>query len=131
MVNRISDSGFNVSDSTALKSERIKSRDIDISLTSSNAQVNMTITENSSQENSTEETLPAEKVQQMTESLNTLLETTNTKLRYEFHEKLEKYYVTLVDSKTDQVVQEIPNKKLMDMYAAMLDFVGLFIDKKI
>ncbi|TSI04299.1 flagellar protein FlaG [Lysinibacillus sp. BW-2-10] len=89
------------------------------------------IKETSSREETTEEILPAEKAQQMTESLNTLLETTNTKLRYEFHEQLEKYYVTLVDTRTDEVVQEIPNKKLMDMYAAMLEFVGVFIDKKI
>jgi len=75
--------------------------------------------------------LPAEKAKKMTVSLNNLLETTNTKLRYEFHEKLERYYVTLVDSETDQVVREIPNKKLMDMYAAMLEFTGIFVDKKI
>jgi len=77
------------------------------------------------------EDLSASKVKKMTESLNDFLETTSTKLRYEFHEKLEKYYVTLVDSETDQVVREIPNKKLMDMYASMLDFIGVLIDKKI
>jgi len=75
--------------------------------------------------------LTASKAKKMTESLNDFLETTSTKLRYEFHEKLEKYYVTLVDSETDQVVREIPNKKLMDMYASMLDFIGVLIDKKI
>jgi len=77
------------------------------------------------------EDLTASKVRKMTESLNDFLETTSTKLRYEFHEKLEKYYVTLVDSETDQIVREIPNKKLMDMYASMLDFIGVLIDKKI
>jgi len=82
-------------------------------------------------ENFKEDDLSAGKVKKMTESLNDFLETTSTKLRYEFHEKLEKYYVTLVDSETDQVVREIPNKKLMDMYASMLDFIGILIDKKI
>ena len=77
------------------------------------------------------ENLNASKAKKMTESLNDFLETTSTKLRYEFHEKLEKYYVTLVDSETDQVIREIPNKKLMDMYASMLDFIGVLIDKKI
>ena len=69
--------------------------------------------------------------EKMTESLNKFLETTSTKLRYEYHEKLNKYYVALVDKQTDEVVQEIPNKKLMDMHAAMLDFVGVLIDRKI
>lgn len=77
------------------------------------------------------EDLSASKAKKMTESLNEFLETTSTKLRYEFHEKLEKYYVTLVDSETDQVVREVPNKKLMDMYASMLEFIGVLIDKKI
>ena len=92
------------------------------------------IQEVSTVENSKEsfkEDLSASKVKKMTESLNDFLETTSTKLRYEFHEKLEKYYVTLVDSETDQIVREIPNKKLMDMYASMLDFIGVLIDKKI
>lgn len=34
--------------------------------------------------------LPAEKVQEITDSLNKLLETTTTKLRYQYHEKLDK-----------------------------------------
>ena len=75
--------------------------------------------------------LPAGKAKKVTDSLNKMLETTSTKLRYQYHEKLDKYYVTLVDSQTDEVVREIPNKKLMDIYAAMLDFVGVFVDEKI
>lgn len=80
----------------------------------------------------TEETeLSAEKAKNMTDSINELLNTTSTKLRYQYHEKLDKYYVTLVDSETDVVVREIPNKKLLDIYAAMLDFVGVLVDEKI
>ncbi|MFC7685709.1 flagellar protein FlaG [Ureibacillus sp. GCM10028918] len=117
MVNRISDSLY----MTSKKEEKVKPQ-----VSSINNQIETKI-----HENSTEDILPADKAKQMTESLNTLLETTNTKLRYEFHDELEKYYVTIVDTKTDKVIQEIPNKKLMDMYSAMLDFLGLFIDKKI
>jgi flagellar protein FlaG len=29
------------------------------------------------------------------------------------------------------VVKEIPSKKVLDMYAAMTEFVGLMVDKKI
>ena len=75
--------------------------------------------------------LPTEKVQEITDSLNKLLETTSIQLRYQFHENLNQYYVTLVVAKTDEVVREIPNKKLLDMYAAMLDFVGVLVDEKI
>lgn len=75
--------------------------------------------------------LPAEKAKKMTESINRFMETTNTNLRFQFHEELKEYYVTIVDSKTNELVKEIPSKKLMDIYAAMRDFLGLMVDHKI
>lgn len=75
--------------------------------------------------------LPVEKAQQMTDSMNKFLESVNTQLRFKLHNELNEYYVAIVDSKTDEVVREIPSKKLMDMYAAMKEFVGLLIDRKI
>lgn len=75
--------------------------------------------------------LPIEKAQQMTDSMNKFLESTNTQLRFKLHNELNEYYVTIVDAKTDEVVREIPSKKLMDMHAAMKEFVGLLIDRKI
>lgn len=75
--------------------------------------------------------LPLEKAKQLTESMNNFLESTNTQLRFKFHDQLHEYYVTIVDSKTDEIVREIPSKKLMDIHAAMREFVGLLIDRKI
>ncbi|MEZ7170437.1 flagellar protein FlaG [Sporosarcina sp. OR05] len=75
--------------------------------------------------------LPIEKAQQMTDSMNKFLESANTQLRFKLHNELNEYYVTIVDAKTDEVVREIPSKKLMDMHAAMKEFVGLLIDRKI
>lgn len=75
--------------------------------------------------------LPLEKAKQLTESMNNFLESTNTQLRFKLHDQLREYYVTIVDSKTDEVVREIPSKKLMDIHAAMREFVGLLIDRKI
>ncbi|MBB4824515.1 flagellar protein FlaG [Sporosarcina luteola] len=80
---------------------------------------------------SEEKALPVEKAQQMTDSMNNFLESVNTQLRFKLHDQLNEYYVTIVDSKTDEVVREIPSKKLMDIYAAMKEFVGLLIDHKI
>lgn len=78
-----------------------------------------------------EQQLPADKAKQMTDSMNTFLESANTQLRFKFHEKLNEYYVTIVDSKTDEVIREIPSKKLLDIHAAMREFVGLLVDRKI
>lgn len=78
-----------------------------------------------------EQQLPADKAKQMTDSMNTFLESANTQLRFKFHEKLNEYYVTIVDSTTDEVIREIPSKKLLDIHAAMREFVGLLVDRKI
>lgn len=75
--------------------------------------------------------LPSEKAKKMTDSMNKFLETTSTELRFKFHEELNTYYVTLIDANTEEIVREIPSKKLMDTYAAMRDFVGFFVDEKI
>ncbi len=78
-----------------------------------------------------EKPLSVDKAKQMTESMNNFLESANTQLRFKLHEKLNQYYVAIVDTKTDEVVKEIPSKKLMDIHAAMREFVGLLVDRKI
>ena len=48
-----------------------------------------------------------------------------------FHEKLNEYYVTVIDPQTDEIIREIPPKKMLDMYAAMADYIGILIDEKV
>jgi flagellar protein FlaG len=72
-----------------------------------------------------------EKVEEVVESLNSFLQATHTSLKFEFHEKLNEYYVKVVDDKTHETIREIPSKKMLDFYAAMTEFVGLMVDKKI
>lgn len=78
-----------------------------------------------------EQQLPADKAKRMTDSMNTFLESANTQLRFKFHEKLNEYYVTIIDSKTDEVIREVPSQKLLDYHAAMREFVGLLVDRKV
>ncbi|WP_153720649.1 flagellar protein FlaG [Sporosarcina cascadiensis] len=75
--------------------------------------------------------LTKSEAKKLTEGMNKFLESVSTQLRFKFHDKLNEYYVAIVDSETDEVVREIPPKKLMDMYASMKEFVGLLIDRKI
>ncbi|MCA1040469.1 flagellar protein FlaG [Bacillus infantis] len=72
-----------------------------------------------------------EKLDDIIDGMNEFLQPSNTSLKFELHEKLNEYYVTIVDNDTHEVVKEIPSKKMLDMYAAMTDFVGLMVDKKI
>ena len=72
-----------------------------------------------------------EQVEKIVESMNQFIDASPTRVKFEFHEKLEDYYVTVVDSQTNDVIKEIPSKKLLDMYASMLEFMGILVDKKI
>ena len=75
--------------------------------------------------------LPTDQAKELTKSMNKFLEGSNSELRFEFHEKLNEYYVTIIDSKTQEVIKEVPSKKLMDVHAAMREFNGLFVNQKI
>lgn len=75
--------------------------------------------------------LKKEKVQEIVKSLNDFLQPAHTSLIFKFHEKLNEYYVTIVDDNTNQVIKEIPPKKLLDTYAAMAERLGFLVDRKV
>ncbi|WAA09802.1 flagellar protein FlaG [Fervidibacillus albus] len=72
-----------------------------------------------------------EQLENLVSGLNDFLTPVYTSLKFELHEKLDEYYVTVIDDSTKEVIKEIPPKKLLDMYAAMLEYVGIIVDEKI
>ncbi len=52
-------------------------------------------------------------------------------IKFKLFDKLNEYYMQVVDNKTDTVIQEIPSRHLLESYEAMVKFVGVFFDKKI
>jgi flagellar protein FlaG len=70
-------------------------------------------------------------LEEVVQGLNKFLQPSHTQLKFKLHEDLEEYYVQIIDEKTKEVVREIPPKKLLDMYAKMMELVGLVVDKKI
>lgn len=72
-----------------------------------------------------------EKTEKVVSSMNDFLKASNSHLKFEFHADLKEYYATLVDDKTNEVIKEIPSKKLLDMYAAMTEYLGILVDKKV
>ena len=72
-----------------------------------------------------------EKVKDAIEGINKFLEPSYTSVHFQYHEDLNEYYVTLVDQATNETVREIPPKKMLDIYAAMTEFVGIMVDQKI
>jgi len=75
--------------------------------------------------------LTKEEADHVVNGMNEFLKPKFTSLKFKLHEDLERYYVEVVDQDTQKVVREIPSKELLDMYAKMTEFLGLFIDKKL
>ncbi|RPJ96831.1 flagellar biosynthesis protein FlaG [Rummeliibacillus sp. TYF005] len=62
--------------------------------------------------------------------MNEFMEYSRKDSKFVFHDGLEKYYVEIVDSKTDKVVKEIPPKELLDAYYEMQKLIGKMFDTK-
>ncbi|WP_064093079.1 flagellar protein FlaG [Rossellomorea aquimaris] len=97
----------------------------------SNETVNQLLVQNGQQEVTKTAPVTKEKMEEVLHGMNELLSASNTHLKFEYHDKLKEYYVTIVDEQSQEVVKEIPAKKILDMFAAMTEFVGLMVDKKI
>lgn len=70
-------------------------------------------------------------VEKVVQSINHFLEPSNSSLQFKLHEELGEYYVTIVDQQTNEVIREVPPKKILDIHAAMKEYMGLIIDKKL
>ena len=75
--------------------------------------------------------ISSEKLQKAVDSVNEFLQINNSELKFIYHEGLEQYFVQLVNSETEEVVREIPPKKLLDVFYEMQKLAGMIIDKKI
>jgi len=110
---------------TQLALERVQEKVIQPKEKQPNANILQKETEVEVSQNSKEE------IKKMIDGLNKFLEPSHTYLKFQLHEKLNEYYVAIVNSDTKQVVREIPPKKLLDMYAFMLESIGLIVDHRI
>ena len=78
-----------------------------------------------------EQEISKEKLQQAVDVVNDFLEINNSSSKFIYHEGLDRYYVTIVNRDTEEVVKEIPPKKLLDAFYEMQKMVGMIVDEKI
>ena len=71
------------------------------------------------------------KVKDAVSKLNDMLDVTNQESKFMYHEGLDRYYVTVVNRETEEVVKEIPPKKLLDAFYEMQKMLGMIVDEKI
>lgn len=71
------------------------------------------------------------KVQEAVNRMNEMLKVNHSASKFMYHEGLERYYVTVVNKNTNEVVKEIPPKKILDAFYEMQKMLGMIVDEKI
>lgn len=71
-----------------------------------------------------------DKLSKELDGLNKLMQANNTHLRFMLHDQLNEYYVEVIDDRTNEVIREVPSKKMMDMVAQMHKMIGFLVDEK-
>lgn len=69
-------------------------------------------------------------LEKMTDKLNKMLDGEDTHVEYEVHKWSTFAVIKIIDNKTDEVINEIPAKKLVDAMDRLFDLTGIVIDKK-
>jgi len=62
--------------------------------------------------------------------INKILEGEGTHLQYEKHDVLNQMIIKVIDNDTNEVINEMPSKKILDMVAKMCEMAGILVDKK-
>ena len=61
---------------------------------------------------------------------DTLKSQNNHSMRFKFSEEAEQFYVEVFDSRTQEVIDSIPGKHMIELAAKLKDMIGFFIDEK-
>jgi flagellar protein FlaG len=77
-----------------------------------------------------QEKLNKEQLEEVVRGLNEFIQPTHTSIKFELHEQSKEHYVKVIDEHTEEVIREIPSREILDIYAAMTQFLGLMFDKK-
>ncbi|MBZ9688099.1 flagellar protein FlaG [Clostridium estertheticum] len=69
-------------------------------------------------------------VKKAVNKINKFLEGESTHLQYEKHDVFNQMIVKVIDNNTNEVINELPSKKILDMVAKMCEMAGVLVDKK-
>lgn len=75
--------------------------------------------------------LTHEDIDQITDGLNKFMKTINADLHFAIHEETQRLMVQVVDTKDQRVIKEFPPRELLDTLAAISDYVGILLDKRV
>ncbi|MFL1994959.1 flagellar protein FlaG [Lysinibacillus irui] len=114
-----------ISDNTKIKSSEVKTKHTVSNQVASQSIVDKQVIANEEQE------IPKDKLKQAIDTVNEFLQINHSSSKFILHEGLERYFVQVVDAETEEVVKEIPPKKLLDAFYEMQKLLGMIVDEKI
>lgn len=75
--------------------------------------------------------LSKENLDNITKTLNDLMQSFNAKIHFQIHDKTKELMVQVVDESTNTVIKEFPPHQLLDTIAAIRDRIGVLLDKRV
>mgnify|MGYP000130043925 CR=1 FL=1 len=72
-----------------------------------------------------------ERLKGILDKLNRAFDLFDIQLRFKIHEETKSLIVRVVDVKNDKVIREIPPERILDIYAKMMEFLGLLFDERV
>ncbi|MHB8073706.1 MAG: flagellar protein FlaG [Desulfosporosinus fructosivorans] len=70
-------------------------------------------------------------VTQLTKAINEFVKAMDTNIHFKIHEGTDQLMVQVVDQESNKVLKEFPPSEFLDTIAAIRDYVGILLDKKI
>ena len=64
------------------------------------------------------------------ERANRAISGANRRFEYSFHDKTNEVIVKVIDSETNEVIREIPPKKILDLVASLMEMAGIIVDER-
>lgn len=86
---------------------------------------------NHGEEQSQKQELTKDETLELTRLLNEYMRRNNANLQFEIHEKTDRLMVKFVDRTDQRVIKEFPPRELLDTLAAIQEYVGVLLDKKV
>jgi len=69
-------------------------------------------------------------IKEIVEQLNKEMNILNTTIRFGFDDKIDEMYVTVIDTKDDRVIRQIPSEEAMRLAKKMRELIGILFDEK-
>jgi len=69
-------------------------------------------------------------VSEAVERINRAIEGSSRRFQYSVHEVTNDIMIKVIDETTNEVIREIPPKKILDMVASMMEMAGLLVDER-